>query len=107
MLKTLSEEGFQATPGRIRSAIKNGYIYPSPERGPRGAYNFTERHLFQLRWYFCHIRPGPLPRKLECFPLRSVHDRIHRKKRRDDRLRRFNETLEHLQRIADELRSGT
>ena len=61
LINKMRKEGYHATRGRIRCALSSGFVQPKPKKAARGAYNWTPRHLGQLRWYFIHVRPGPQP----------------------------------------------
>jgi hypothetical protein len=83
VIKKLRAEGFEATVGRIRQALENGYLQPLPKKKARGAYHFTPRHLASLRWYFVTIRPGPMGWEEE-WPIEGSSDRMHRLARKKE-----------------------
>ena len=87
VIAKLRKEGFAATVGRIRQALMNGYVRPLPRKVVRGAYNFTPRHLAQLRWYFVNIRPGPRPLSTEKLLTTCSMDRVHRLDRKRPKVR--------------------
>ena len=118
VIAQLRREGFAASVGRIRHALRFGYLKPMPGKAARGAHHFTARHLEQLRWYFVNIRPGPQPLYAETLPIGGPQDRLHRLARKKQQLRergpseralrrqRRRETdaaIEALERIAGEL----
>ena len=99
IITKLRREGYAVTVGRVRQALKNGYVLPLPGKNTRGAYDFQPEHLRQLRWYLVHVAPGPRPLFPRSVPIRGSNDRVRRleqKKReidvqramRLDRLRR-------------------
>ncbi len=78
VITKLQREGFAASVGRIRHALRFGYLEPLPKKGARGAYQFTPRHLTQLRRYFVQVRPGPRPEWEEDWPVKGSADRLNR-----------------------------
>jgi hypothetical protein len=82
LINTMTEEGYCVTRARIRSALRGGYVRPTPTKGYRGAYDFEQQHLEQIRWYCVHIRPGPQPRQFQELPICGHSDRINRLERK-------------------------
>ena len=78
VIRQLRSEGFHATAGRIRGAIKNGYLKPTPKRDSNGAFMYDHKHIDQLRRYFVNIRPGPRPQNPVKFEIVGSMDRMHR-----------------------------
>ncbi len=87
VIAKLQKEGFAATAGRIRQALRNGFVRPLPKQAARGAHDFSPRHLAQLRRYFVNVRLGPRPQWVEKIPITSAADRVHRLAREKQRLR--------------------
>ncbi len=86
-IKKLRREGYRATVGRIRWALRTGQVQPLPIKAARGAYEFERSHLKQLREYFVRSSPGPEPLCAEKIPIKGPHDRLHRLARKKQRLR--------------------
>ena len=88
VIEKLRAEGFSPSPGRIRWALRTGYVSPVPQKDSRGANIFTPQHLKQLRRYFVRIRPGPRPvLSTEKFAITGPVDRLQRLARKKQRLR--------------------
>ena len=86
-IKKLRREGYRASVGRIRWALRTGQVEPLPIKAARGAYDFERSHLKQLRAYFVRSFPGPQPLFAEKFPIRGPNDRLHQLARKKQRLR--------------------
>jgi len=86
VIAQLRREGFAATVGRVRWALRTGQVEPFPVKTAKGAYAFEPSHLKQLRAYFVRSSPGPQPLFAEKFPIRGPHDRLQRLARKKQRL---------------------
>jgi len=86
VIAKLSREGYVANVGRIRQALRNGYVQPLPRRTARGAFDFQPKHLRQLRSYMVHVRPGPLPLAAVSMPIQGSNDRVRRLEREKSQL---------------------
>ena len=87
VITKLRREGFRASVGRIRWALRTGQVQPLPLKAARGAYDFERSHLKQLRAYFVRSSPGPSPLCAEKVPIKGSADRLHRLARKKQRLR--------------------
>ena len=105
VIKKLRREGYRATVGRVRWALRTGQVQPLPIRAARGAYDFQPMHLRQLRAYFVRVRPGPRPIIPEKFPITGPADRLHRLDRKEQSLqdrRLSRQALRQRRRAADD-----
>ncbi|MEM9351605.1 MAG: hypothetical protein AAGA92_01190 [Planctomycetota bacterium] len=114
VIKLLRQEGFAVTVDRLRHALMHGYLDPKPRRGHRRAFEYTERHLRQLRWYLVHSRPGPRTQRGPSLQLCGSNDRIirlqaqrradaERRESEAERTRVFDASIEFLERLQARL----